>query len=233
MGKLRVPPPRADVVPTVAAAIVRGLQADPATRWPTMDALLEVLASSSGHGEVQAEAWARGLVAALALLLGVSVFVVAFVMYESPATNSAQGVLYALTQWLIGLAVLPFAYHRLRRPRQRALIHFGLVMFTASLVTRLACWRADFTSDASSIAETLVYAAAYATYAAASRQRWILLTLPILLGSLALHVELGASPLLLPIAWLVSVSLALFGLRHDARLSGERSLAATERNSSS
>jgi hypothetical protein len=232
-GSMRVAPARADLAPAIAAAVTRGLSTDPAGRWPTMDELLEVLASGSGQGAALEEARARALIGLFALVLGVTVFVIAFVAYDGPRdTDPLLGVLYALGMLLIAVAGLPFAFHYLRRPRQRTMIYFGMVMFVASVVVRLVCWRAGFTGDAMNISETLVYAVAYATFAAAVRQTWVLLTLPILLTALALRIELAVTPVALPMSWLVAVSLAVYGLRRDLRPSSARG-GTTERLSSS
>lgn len=66
-GKLRPPPPGHTVPPRVRAVLVRGLRADPAQRWPSMDALATALARTLAPSRLRAPLFAAGL-GGLALL---------------------------------------------------------------------------------------------------------------------------------------------------------------------
>jgi hypothetical protein len=215
-GEPRRPPPRPDVGPRIEAAIRRGLSVEPDARWARMTELLDVLAAGRGQGLALAEARVR---LALGLFVcvcgGALLLAVKLTMNLTPARAPEQSVVYSASLAAIALAGLPLAYRRFRHPRQRLLLHLGLVLILASLLVRLACWRAGLPMSAIWVGETLVYASTYACGAAALRAPRVLLTLPILFVSLLLVIELGAPQWLIPVAWIVTVPIGLYFLQRS------------------
>ena len=210
-GEVRPPPPRPDVAPAIAAAIVRGLAADPADRWPSIDELLAVLAG--GRGQL-VEDRARLVVLLFTTSLGAVALLVAHMLWERPyEAGPAQMAGFALVMLLVALAGLPWAYRRLHKPQQRVLIHFGLAMLTASLVVRVVFWRVGETAQVVGIAESITYAGMIAVGAVVMRAPWVLLAVLVMLAGPVLTIELGQSPQWVPVLWIASVPVALQGLR--------------------
>jgi tetratricopeptide (TPR) repeat protein len=92
-AKVRPPPPGAQVPAALRAVLLRGLQHDPAERWPTMDALLDALAAATATpppGEAAARAPSRRgrLAGAIGLGLAAAASLTAWLMRPDAAPPS-------------------------------------------------------------------------------------------------------------------------------------------------
>ncbi len=217
-GRVEPPPQRAELAPTIPAAIVRGLAAEPAQRWPTMRELLEVLAQGGGQVAARGAARAGRSMALLVAGAGLVLFVAVTVLWTPAEVTPASMTRFALLLALVAFAALPALRARYRDPGQRKLVDFGVLMVSLSVVVRLFSWRAGLSMSDMAATESLCFVAAYATMALFQRAPRVLWNLPLLLGALVLVFELGAWPQLLSLSWLLSVPLTALAWRRTAAL---------------
>lgn len=213
-GRLTVAPARTEVPPVIEAALRRGLAPDPEARWPTMPALLEALASGDGQAAALAEGRVHRLLTNFVFAVGVALVVGVQVMMERPEdTTGAHLTLGAAGFLAVALVGLALARRRFREPRHRMLAGFGIVMLLASLAIRVVLWQAGAPWSTVLLAESVVYAATIAGAAVCLQAPWVLLAAAIHLAGPVLALALVVAPNWLPLMWLASMPVALYGMR--------------------
>ncbi len=210
-GHLQPATVRRDVPPGLHAALVRGLAADPAARWPSMRPLLSAIAAARRRDLAFGDRWASRSVGIGTAVLSLAILAAIELLWDRPdSVTLADHVRFALASLLIGLAALPWLLRRFTHPRFRQLLYTGLLMMIASLVARLTLWHLDLTLTEAVVVETLVFAAIQSTAAVLLGLPWMLLTTALLLGTLVGVLALGLSPYALALAWTASIGVGVF-----------------------
>jgi hypothetical protein len=200
------------VPPAVHAAIVRGLAVDPDARWPSMQALLQVLAERPAHsvtvGDIRVWRWfGAGIVGAAARALDETA---ASVGSLAAPRRTPTAPMFSVFAGLAMLSVTPWLLRRFPKRRARQLIEFGLICVLSSAAARLLLWWAGASLGEWLLAESLVLASAHATLALSLRiPALILTTVPLLLGAAIATVALGLGHALVTATWTLTVALDL------------------------
>jgi serine/threonine protein kinase len=208
-GDLRVVRPRHDVPDAVHAAIVRGLAADPAARWPSMQELLQVLAqgqrNSVAVGDIRVWRWfGAGIVALWVIALGETLF--GQDLADSPLAHSA---LFAVFASLTMLTTTPWLLRRFPHRRARLMIEFSLIYALTSMATRSILWWLGTSLLDAMVAESMILSGMHATLAACQRVPAMRFSTGLLLLTVIATLGLGLSPYVLAISWVLVVGLDL------------------------
>jgi predicted Ser/Thr protein kinase len=214
-ANLRAPRPRPDVPDSVRAAILRGLAPDPDDRWPSMQALLQVLASgqrqSAAVGDIRVWWWFAASVAIL--------WIVALVMALTPSTRpdpspAAESAKFAVFAALTSLALAPWLRRRFPNRRARQLIEFGLVYCLSSVALRLLLLWIDASLRTAMVAESVVVASMHATLATSLRIPAMLVPTALLLVAPIAAIGLDLTPYVMAATWMLVVALDLLIWRY-------------------
>ncbi|MBL9103143.1 MAG: serine/threonine protein kinase [Myxococcales bacterium] len=182
-GQFQVPHGDREVAPSVLAALRRGLAADPARRWPAMDALLAALATDPSLDPAGAPRSRRRFVGAL-VAVGFGCTTLAALAAESGERPSLANTLMPSLIVLTTMLALAAALRRslLRNRYHRRVIAVFATSLTGASIGRGLGWLAGM-STAELLIVDLAVEAAVALMAGLFVARWFVYTLPLALGT--------------------------------------------------
>ncbi|MBX3233703.1 MAG: serine/threonine protein kinase [Labilithrix sp.] len=177
-GPAPAPPPKPDVPPRVAAAILRALSIEAADRWPSMEALVAEIEAELRVDPDRDPARSRRQRRAIAIAISLFGVVSGGVAAYRTSLGRTMGFEYVLVQSALAFgamsaATIVFRRTVLRDAHGRRLVALFFIVIGAQLLHRALAFVAGDTSLATVLRGDAVFVAAITLFAGIVLERWI------------------------------------------------------------